>query len=784
MAEPQEDSVAIAQSGINPITGSPLSSEQRKALFRRTVAPSSILGQSGSLVGRNDDSSSIVVAQTQQITSLQDQLNVIRAQVSVLDKKLESNITPVSSPDSSLVVAQTQQINPLQDQLNVIRSQVSVLDNKLESNITPDSSLVVAQTQQITSLQDQLNVIRAEISVLGGNIQSSTNSNIEQSGSLVKRIDDTSSSLVVAQTKQITPLQEQIDVIRAQVFVINTGLANINNIIQKDGILEQQRLREEQETERRNAELQVRTGQENELERKIQSALMAPVAALQKKVSNIFGNIFGALTTLFMGWLTNQGIEALKAYEEGNKEKLEQIKDTVLKNILYAVGAVAAIKIGFNVIIRSVIGLAAKIGATATRLALAPFRFLGNKLAKVPGALGGLFGGGGAKKPPGARNPTSKISNVLNGIGSKVKGATSAAVRGIGGPIVQGTIGTLLDISMGEDPSRAIAGAASGVAGATLAGAAASPLGPIASFAAGATGYGLASGFGKEQYDKFMGKEETSPESPAASQTQAAQPQASMMPQPSSPATQAPSPAAAPKISSSPETLTSPIETSQAPPPAAQPQEPMVPQLSDLTITQPTSPAAQPQASMMLQPSSPATQPTSPATSTVPPPSAEMVKNFEMAWKYKDNSMFRGRIESAWEKMTPEQKIQAKNWADSTGKNWDEMKLSAPPVSPTSTQSLPTSSLQQQMSVDTKKAYTIPSLISADQMQTVPTQSPNIGSLPEPQPNVVMLPSQQSQKSQSMIAPSSAGSDTPLINSANPDNFYVLYSQLNYNVVM
>ena len=30
MAQEQEDSVAIAQSGINPLTGSPLSSEQRK----------------------------------------------------------------------------------------------------------------------------------------------------------------------------------------------------------------------------------------------------------------------------------------------------------------------------------------------------------------------------------------------------------------------------------------------------------------------------------------------------------------------------------------------------------------------------------------------------------------------------------------------------------------------------------------------------------------------------------------------------------------------------------
>jgi len=89
-----------------------------------------------------------------------------------------------------------------------------------------------------------------------------------------------------------------------------------------------------------------------------------------------------------------------------------------------------------------------------------------------------------------------------------------------------------------------------------------------------------------------------------------------------------------------------------------------------------------------------------------------------------------------------------------------------------------------QMNGNTQTAYAMPSLISSAEMKNIPTQSPNIGSLPEPQANVVMLPAPQSKQRQSMIAPSSAGSDAPLINSANPDNFYVLYSQLNYNVVM
>ena len=504
----QVDSLAIAQSGIDPISGSPLSSEQRKALFKRAAAPSSILGRGGALARRTDGG----------------------------------------------------------------------------------TSLVVAQTQQITTLQDQLNVLRVEVSVL------------------------------------------------------NNGLKSIGGIIQQDSFLEQQRLKGEQESERKNLEQQVRVGKENELERKIQSALMKPVVALQNKVSNIFSNIFGALSTLFMGWLTNQGIETLKALDEGNKEKLNQIKDTVLKNIAYAIGGIAAIKIGFGLIIRSVIGLAARIGAIAVRLALAPFRFLGNQLSKVP-LLGRLFGGGGRRPPtvPRGRVPVTggnvmnRMSNLLRGAGGATRGATAAAARGgarIAGGFTPG-LGTFLgglstayDLSQGDLP------------GASLSALSMFPV--IGGFAAaGRVGLEVSRVVGEgQQQDQ----------------------QASEQPQP-----------------------TPPVE----------PQVSMMPQASELTLT----PQNQERQGM-------------------------------------------GEFD----------KEAGKNIVD--------------------------------VNIDAKSAYTMPSLISSAQMQTIPNRPPGIGALPEPEPNIVMLPAQQSQKRQSMISASSAGSDVPLINSSNPDNFYVLYSQLNYNVVM
>jgi hypothetical protein len=111
--------------------------------------------------------------------------------------------------------------------------------------------------------------------------------------------------------------------------------------------------------------------------------------------------------------------------------------------------------------------------------------------------------------------------------------------------------------------------------------------------------------------------------------------------------------------------------------------------------------------------------------------------------------------------MTVEQQQQAKIWAQSKGYDWTEMKLTEKP------------SMVQ--------AAPLPSA----QVQPLPKPTQNVGELPEPTPNVVMMPSGQGNNQQSSIsqAPTN-GTDTPLISSSNPDNFYVLYSQLNYNVVM
>jgi hypothetical protein len=159
-------------------------------------------------------------------------------------------------------------------------------------------------------------------------------------------------------------------------------------------------------------------------------------------------------------------------------------------------------------------------------------------------------------------------------------------------------------------------------------------------------------------------------------------------------------------------------------------------------------------------------------------PSPEMVSKFEQAWQYKNNPLARGKIESAWDKMSDEEKQQAMDWAKSKKYDWKEMKLPdvTSPKGPTtpSVSSAPAETSSKPPTPEITPAQTT-------KMQTVPF---NIGPEPEPKPNIVYAPSSSSSPPPQQPLKSGPASDVPAIPSSNPDNFYTLYSQINYNVVM
>ena len=551
----------------------------------------------------------------------------------------------------------------------------------------------------------------------------------------------------IQQTQEISALRGTVDALRTETATLSNGLTSISNLIQQDSALEKQQNAQEAERERRLLETKIRMGKESQLEQKITNSLARPVQALQQKVTNIFERIGGALTTLFFGWLTNQGIEALKAASEGNKKKLEEIKNTVLKGIGDVVKIFAVISKGFNLVIKSVTGLAGRIGGLTLKLAKAPLNLIRAGLQTVPG-LKTLF-----PKGPNIRTPSPG-----GGKGPGIFGA------------VWSTVEAFMNTKNGEyvDAVMAIAGTFGPfrlVKGLMAAGFLADNIAEVF----GGNIFGKNPNYEKQAKEiKTEAEKQKKEEKPPATTSKTAanvEPTATAQTplmgdkkdEKSKPENTSPGPVPGPikeikSIDNAAATASSPktsmMPETKKPDTASTPKTSLV---TDMKSAEPKSTSTStPQTSMMGKTT----------TAALPPPSPEMEKNFELAWKNKDKPFARGRIESAWNGMSVEQQQQAEAWARSKGYDWNEMKL-------------------------TQKSPVVPAEVTAAKMQPLSKSSQNVGELAEPKTSVIMAPAAQNQPQQSSASSASPSeTNVPLISSSNPDNFYVLYSQLNYNVVV
>jgi hypothetical protein len=379
------------------------------------------------------------------------------------------------------------------------------------------------------------------------------------------------------------------------------------------------------------------------------------------------------LRTLFLGWLLNQGIEALKANNEGNKGKLISIRDEVLKAFAFVIaggGILAIIKAAIVGLTRSVIGLAARIGGFVVKgLFLRPFQLvidaLKGMMGKIPliGAKpAAAAAGAGLKGAGAAAEAEAKMGVRAAETGAEVatKGGGKLAGRILpGAQTVLGVGMGINDLSQGKPISAAF---------------------DFASAVPGPIGWaGLGFGFG---YNLLGSPGEGKPEKPK--KTEKNQP------------TQKPKAA----------TTTKPMQTPMGTPAKPSNAAPSAPPSGGITFP-----------SMGLS--------SSPLSTTAP--------------------------------------------KEDTTKNVTPAAVATP---------------AETKPAETKPAETKPAEITPAETKSVPKGMPNVGPAAKPKPNVVVATA-PSQNRQSGPAKSSApATQVPNIPSSNPDNFYALYSQLNYNVVM
>jgi hypothetical protein len=186
---------------------------------------------------------------------------------------------------------------------------------------------------------------------------------------------------------------------------IGGALEKIAYYIAIDSSLEQKREQQKQLEEQKLAQEVVRDERENIIERKIKGALIAPVQAIAQKTQSILSRLMGFFSSLLLGWLLNQGIEAIKSNAEGAQNKLEEIKNNVFQALGVAYKIFAIIKGGFLAFARTITNIAFKVG-----------KFL------ISGVIGGIF--------KGLANLAKGLFNFgkgLLGMGTTAAGAANAA---------------------------------------------------------------------------------------------------------------------------------------------------------------------------------------------------------------------------------------------------------------------------------------------------------------------------------------------------------------------
>ena len=163
--------------------------------------------------------------------------------------------------------------------------------------------------------------------------------------------------------------------INSSILTLQQGLKVISDKLEVSDQLRKIRDANEKRRDEQLAQQQLREGKESLVEKKMQTTLAAPLQKIGAKAQSVLGGIVKFFNTILLGIIGTRGLQVLGALITGNKEKLEEIKGKILKELGIASGIFLAINGGLAIALRSVIRLTAFISRVAfTNLLARPLR--------------------------------------------------------------------------------------------------------------------------------------------------------------------------------------------------------------------------------------------------------------------------------------------------------------------------------------------------------------------------------------------------------------------------
>jgi len=224
---------------------------------------------------------------------------------------------------------------------------------------------------------------------------------------LQKDVLDLKKSFVKLEERDSTGSKDQLKIQKSFETLVtslnNTGLVlnQLTDYLVTESKLEQQLLKKKDREEKKEEDRLKKDRKEKSLEkdgRGLKKALLRPVSFVAGKAKNIFDTFKEVLTLLFFGWLTDKGFLALELWQKKDEEGLQNLAGEVGKAIL-GFGSLMLVMTGG---IFSVIG-AIGAGISAT-LGIGPaignfFKGFRRQVPPKPGRGGGRGRGGGGSSP-------------------------------------------------------------------------------------------------------------------------------------------------------------------------------------------------------------------------------------------------------------------------------------------------------------------------------------------------------------------------------------------------
>ena len=358
----------IANTGVNPYTGEYLSAGERKLLFqKRNVSSANVFKKSGALVKTTP-------------SVIDSNVNISR---NVFKKSGALVKTTPSVIDSNVNISR----NVFKKSGALVKTTPSVIDSNV--NNSKDENIVKSLEKRFSVLENIVKSLEKRFSVLEKTVYS-----------ISKALDNKSDDKILS--KRVSILENDVS------FLAKT--------LNKEAELEKKAQKQYEKDVEKVEEKKLRSGEEKKLEKKITKGLISPVKALGKKAGGVLGTLMELFMTLLGGWLTNQGLEAIKANAEGDINKLESIKNEVIKTLAIVGGIFLALNVG-------ILGIIGTIGKIALAITLAPFKFAFNRIrdffkGRTGGAKPGAKPGGG--KPggrPGGKPGGGRLGAAAGGSG-------------------------------------------------------------------------------------------------------------------------------------------------------------------------------------------------------------------------------------------------------------------------------------------------------------------------------------------------------------------------------